>query len=92
MKSLSRLQPGDHVTVLRDLNHPAHKAHGSDVPDELVGELKVVKRHKISTMPGFRDRATHVQVRLSNGLWYDVDTGYEADSRATRIDPRSCVG
>lgn len=84
--SLKQIQPGDTVTLKRNLDHPAwmrevkadprdgggtRRVHDTTV-EEIIGELVVTERDQS-------------RVRLSNSFWYLVEDGTQERSSATLI-------
>jgi hypothetical protein len=98
--TLTEVQPGDKVTLKRNLDHPAwmkkgtyDEYSGSDRlvrnPDiaELLGTATVTERRDDpGTNTGWMDRPAKSLVRLgANGFWYDLATGLQDGSGATVI-------
>ncbi|WP_146197345.1 hypothetical protein [Promicromonospora sp. AC04] len=100
---LGDLQIGDRVVVKRNLDHPAHmKQVPADprdggtkwVRDENIDESVAVstiveRRHHPSVTGRWLARPARTLVRLRSGLWYDLATGLQEGSGATRIERRS---
>ncbi|MEO3931386.1 hypothetical protein WMO79_01040 [Micrococcaceae bacterium Sec7.4] len=100
-KSLDQLQPGDKVTLKRNLDHPAWMKQGPydeyeggrrlvrnpDIAEDL-GTATVTERRDIAgTNTGWMDRKPKNLVRLgSNGFWYDLADGMQDGSHATLIE------
>ena len=99
---LSKLQPGDKVTLKRNLNHPAWMKKGPydqysgahrlvrdpNIAEDL-GTATIAERRDIpGTNTGWMDRKAQSLVRLSaNGFWYDLADGMQDGSHATLIEP-----
>lgn len=99
-KTLDELQPGDKVTLKRNLDHPAWMKQGPYCeyegghrlvrnPDiaELLGAATISERRDIpGTNTGWMDRKAQSLVRLAgNGFWYDLADGMQQHSGATLI-------
>ncbi|UQA90764.1 hypothetical protein [Streptomyces halobius] len=73
---LANLQAGDKV-VVKSL-------------DENTGEsictATVLDRRDVPAIPGWGGREEKTLVRLGSGFWYDLVTGLQDDSGATRIE------
>jgi hypothetical protein len=99
-KTLDQLQPGDKVTLKRNLDHPAWKIKGPW--DEYEGSHRLVRNPAIAedlgtatiterrdipgTNTGWMDRQAKSLVRLgANGFWYDLATGLQDGAKATLI-------
>jgi hypothetical protein len=101
-KTLTELQPGDKVTLKRNLDHPAWKKQGPwdqysgshtlvrnpDIAEDL-GTATITERRDIKgTNTGWMDRKAKSLVRLgANGFWYDLATGLQDGAKATLIQP-----
>lgn len=85
--ALNELQPGDKVTLKRNLDHPAWMKKGPY--DEYEGAHRLVRDPDIAgTNTGWMDRKAQSLVRLSgNGFWYDLADGMQEHSKATLIEP-----
>lgn len=99
--SLQQLQPGDKVTLKRNMNHPAWmKKVAADLRsgdstrwvrdesiEEVLGTATIIERRDIpGTYTGWRDRKAQSLVRLANNFWYDLATGLQDGSKATLIE------
>lgn len=101
-KTLDQLQPGDKVTLKRNLDHPAWMKKGPwdeyqgshrlvrnpDIAEDL-GTATITERRDIpGTNTGWMDRKPQSLVRLGgNGFWYDLADGMQQHSSATLIQP-----
>lgn len=98
--ALKQLQPGDKVTLKRNLDHPAWKIQGpydeyegartlvrNPNIEEVLGTATILERRDIpATNTGWRDRKAKSLVRLANNFWYDLATGLQDKSEATLIE------
>ncbi|MGW6602269.1 hypothetical protein [Streptomyces sp. NPDC055036] len=99
--ALDDLDIGDKIVLKRVLDHPAYmKSVAADprdgetrwVPDgsvqEVIGTTTVAERRHIPASPSpWRPSEEKDLVRLPNGFWYDLATGLQDSSGATRIEP-----
>jgi hypothetical protein len=99
--TLDQLQPGDKVTLKRNLDHPAWKKKGPwdqysgshtlvrnpDIAEDL-GTATITERRDIpATNYGWMDRKAQSLVRLgANGFWYDLADGMQEHAHATLIE------
>lgn len=100
VQELAGLALGDHVVLMRNLDHPAWKKQvpadprsGADTQwmrdpeiEELLGRTTVLDRRHIPAVAGWGGREEKTLVRLVNGFWYDCATGLQDGSAATKIE------
>ncbi|MDH2390051.1 hypothetical protein QCN29_14875 [Streptomyces sp. HNM0663] len=73
---LANLQAGDKV-VVKSLDENT---------EESICTTAVLDRRDVPAIPGWGGREEKTLVRLGNGSWYDLATGLQDDSGATRIE------
>lgn len=102
-KTLDQLQPGDKVTLKRNLDHPAWMQQGPyceyegghrlvrnpDIAEDLGTATVTERRDKRPINIGGKVWPAKSLVRLGNSFWYDLATGYQDGSHATLIQPIS---
>ncbi|WP_327357776.1 hypothetical protein [Streptomyces sp. NBC_01304] len=74
---LANLQVGDKVVVKNSLDENTGKT---------VCTAVVLDRRDVPAIPGWGGREERTLVRLGSGFWYDLATGFQDDSGATRIE------
>ncbi|MEH0490535.1 hypothetical protein [Streptomyces scabiei] len=74
---LANLQAGDKVVVKKNLDENA---------GESICTTTVLDRRNVPAIPGWGGREEKTLVRLGSGFWYDLATGLQDDSGATRIE------
>ncbi|MFI8089103.1 hypothetical protein ACIF9R_12410 [Streptomyces sp. NPDC086080] len=74
---LAKLQVGDKVVVKSSLDENT---------GETICTTTVLDRRDVPSIPDWEGREVKTLVRLGSGSWYDLATGLQDDSGATRIE------
>ncbi|MCI4659753.1 hypothetical protein [Cryobacterium zhongshanensis] len=83
------LEPGDRVMIRRDLDHPAWKTQVESDPRDggyaWVANPEIEEEIGVGTIVRSHLRPKSGEVLVDNGFWYDIATGVQSNSGATRV-------